>query len=233
MSPQNPDPSTQPQSQVSPDPMVGSQPAQQPQVSPSPVAQQPMPQPQVTPAQPANPVQPVQPVAQPMTPVQQFPGQPLDSTMLPGKKRFPTWLKIILILIAAFAVLMVGIFVSVMLATKAPQKVSDQFINDIQAGDSSAAYALTTDSFRAATSSAVFEDYVVAIKPLIQGTEKITDRSIQKVSSEASVNIFVYEVKQSDGKTVYLKTELQKDKDWKVVYFLADDQPLTTKIETE
>lgn len=128
---------------------------------------------------------------------------------------------------------MVGIFVSVMLATKAPQKVSDQFINDIQAGDSSAAYALTTDSFRAATSSAVFEDYVVAIKPLIQGTEKITDRSIQKVSSEASVNIFVYEVKQSDGKTVYLKTELQKDKDWKVVYFLADDQPLTTKIETE
>lgn len=185
-----------------------------------------------TPQQPSVTNQAI-PAAQPVvTPPAAVPG-PLPAPET--KKRIPKWLKIVLIVFGCFIALaiigaVIGGVVAVS-ATKAPQKVSDQFVNDVQSGDTSAAYALTSSSFQGATSQDQLDTLIKRIGPLVQGQEKITGRTIAKSTGIPTTAVLVYSVPTSNG-TKYIKTELQKNNStWQIINFRSDDKPLDTTVE--
>lgn len=116
-------------------------------------------------------------------------------------------------------------------ATKEPQKISDQFVNAVQATDSSAAYALTSQSFQQATSSAQLDQVIQRVGPVLVGEEKVSGRAIQKSAGSAQTAVIVYSVQTSNGMK-YMRVTLQKNGDaWQVVNFKSDDKPLDTKAE--
>lgn len=176
---------------------------------------------------PQNPPQPlVVPPAAPQPQPQQAP-----NAVAPKKRRIPLLIKIVAIVSIVFVAVLIIVFVVIGSATRAPQKVSDQFVNDVQSGDSSAAYALTNQTFQNATTQEELDSVVKRISPLLQGQEKVTNRAIEKSTGIPTTAVFVYEVKTSDG-TKYMKVELQKDGDtWKVLNFKSASDPLDTKIE--
>ncbi len=185
--------------------------------------------PQVTPTPPVNPAPNPTPPASPMPaspPV--APVAPLSPIAPDNKKRGPKWIKIVLGLFVGLAVLGGILFFTVMQATKAPQKISDQFVNAIQAKDSTAAYELTSDEFKQATSSQDMQTFVDSIGPKIQGDEKITDRTIQKSAGNATNATFIYTVDTPEGK-IYIKTIVQETSgQWRIYNIKTDSNPLTT-----
>lgn len=182
--------------------------SQEPQVSPQAVPQ----------------VQPVQGASQSQANVP--PNQPA-----PSKKRFPKWLKIVVIIVLVFIVIIVVAAVTATTATKAPQKVSDQFVNYVQAGDTSAAYALTSKTFQQATTQDQLDQLVKRVGPQLQGEEKVSGRAIEKSTGVPQTAVLVYDVKTSND-TKYIKVELQKSGDvWQVINFRSSDKPLDTTVE--
>ncbi|MGB4758444.1 MAG: hypothetical protein WBP26_00110 [Candidatus Saccharimonadales bacterium] len=156
---------------------------------------------------------------------------PVAPQVSPAKKRFPTWLKIISIVVVVLVAAAIIVAVVVTGATKAPQKVSDQFVNELQAGNTSAAYALTSESFQEATSEEQLDNIIKQVSPAIRGEEKITERFIGKTLGSPETVVLVYTINTSNG-SVYIKTQLQKNDDtWKIINFRSDDDPLEAKIE--
>jgi uncharacterized protein YpmB len=192
-------------------------PNQRPQPTPTPA---PQPQAAVPPAQPAAPiVSPATPVTDTTAPVG------------PRKSRFPKWLRIVFIVLGVIIVFIVAIFLFVGNATKDAQKVSDQFVNDVQAGNTESAYALTSDSFRKATSQDQLQQLIEQAGPLLKGDEKITDRSVQKSTGAPETVVLVYTDKTSSA-TYYIRVQLEKnDNQWQVSGFRSDDKPLSTDLE--
>lgn len=187
------------------------QPPQQPQTTPPVAPQQP---------QPNYPAQP-QPVASPQPP----------AYAAPEKKRFPKWLKIVGIIVAIFVVIIVIAAVTATTATKAPQKISDQFVNEVQAGNTSAAYNLTSKTFQDATTQAQLDQLIKQVGPLLQGEEKVSGRAIEKSTGVPQTAVLVYDVETSNGKK-YIKVELQKSGDaWQVINFRSSETPLDAEVE--
>jgi hypothetical protein len=177
-------------------------------------------QPQNVPQQPTTPPIEPQPQAmpQPVVPV---------APVVPPKKRIPTWLKVVGIIFAVVIVLVVALFMFVNSATRAPQLVSDQFVNFAQAHNSGAAYELTGGAFRQATTRQQLAVVLDQSGDALQGEEKVTGRTIGKSSGSSSTASIVYEVNGSKGK-VYMKVSLQKDDNkWRVTGFQYDQNPLT------
>lgn len=180
--------------------------------------------------------QPVTPQTTPQgtTPstIQPTPVNPGQSSHLSvQKKRIPKWLKIVGIVVLVIIALIVAIVITTTAATKAPQKVSDQFVNEVQAGNANAAYALTSETFKEATSAEQLDDLIQQVGPLLVGEEKVTGRAIQKATGTPQTAVLVYEVETADG-TNYMKIQLQKSGDvWQVISFRSDDAPLDTSIE--
>ena len=184
---------------------------QQPQATPPVVPQQP---------QPNYPIQP-QPVASQQPPVY----------AAPAKKRFPKWLKIVGIIILVFVVIIAITAVTATTATKAPQKISDQFVKDVQTGDTSAAYNLTSKTFQDATSQDQLDSLVKQVGPALQGEEKVSGRAIEKSAGVPTTAVLVYTVKTTNGDK-YIKVELQQNSNvWQVINFKSDDKPLDTTVQ--
>lgn len=179
--------------------------------------------------QPQDQITSPQPAQQPIPPQQPLPPQP--APVEEKKSRFPKAVKIILIGLALFIVfIVIAIFVATS-ATKAPQKISDQFVNDVQSSNTSAAYALTSKGFQEATTEEQLDTLVKRVGPVLQGEEKVSGRAIEKSTGSPQTAVLVYEVKTSDG-TKYMKVELQKDGNtWQVVNFRSSDTPLEAKVE--
>jgi hypothetical protein len=153
------------------------------------------------------------------------------NSMESPKKRFPTWLKVLAIILGVLIVLIVAGIMIALKATAAPQKVSDQFVNDVQANDATAAYALTSDSFKKVTTQAQLTDVVAQVSPTLKGDEKVSGRAVYKYSGTPQTAVLVYSVKTSDG-TMYIKTELQKSGDtWQVINFHSSKTPLSNAVE--
>ena len=69
--------------------------------------------------------------------------------------------------IALIVVIGAGAFLLVNESTKDAQKVSDQLVTAVQAGDGAAAYALTGPSFREATTEAQLTELVKNLSTLV------------------------------------------------------------------
>ena len=208
MPPQTPQPSS-PQ----PQPV---QPTQSPPLEPQP----PVPAPPMQPQPPVS-TQPLQPQTNAYYP------PPPYANATPAKKRFPKWLLIVGVIVAIFFVIP-GIFLGIALnnATKAPQLISDQFINEVQAGNTTAAYQLTSKSFQEVSSKEQLDAIIKRVGPILQGEEKVIGRSTAKSSGVPQTAALSYTVSTSKG-TKYMKTELQKTgEDWQIINFRSDDKPI-------
>jgi hypothetical protein len=143
---------------------------------------------------------------------------PLGNEAKPVKKR--NWKKIALIVVAGLVAFIVIITLTVNSATKAPVKVSNQFINSIQAGDAATAYALFSTDAVAVVPVDQFDTLVAQIGPILNSNEKMTGKSINGETGKAATSTVTYEIKGSDGKTYVITINLIKQSgDWKVLNF--------------
>ncbi|MEO8785074.1 MAG: hypothetical protein ABI221_02015 [Candidatus Saccharimonadales bacterium] len=149
-----------------------------------------------------------------------------DPLAQPANKRFPTWLKVVLGIVAALIIVIVAIFVVVGQATKSAAKVSDQFVTDLQADKPSDAYQLASADFRSVTDQDQLSKLFDSVSPALQGKTTITGRAINKGGGKNTV-VIVYSVATSAGtKYMRLTLILQKDATWKVEGFKSSDTPL-------
>ena len=181
-------------------------PYQQPQILPPPVIV----------GQPSPFAQPPQ---QPVPPATTF--QP--PSLPPAKKTKFKWLLggllivIVLGLAASF-----GLRTWQALPTKAPQKVSDQFISDLQKDDPADAYGLTSASYQKTYSDAYFKKIVDQVSSGLQGQVSVTGRKVTKTTPPQAV--LVYKV-TTQYTPQYIKVTLENTDSWQVTSFAASTLP--------
>jgi flagellar basal body-associated protein FliL len=145
--------------------------------------------------------------------------------------------KIILIVVAAviglIIVIGIGAFLLVNESTKDAQKVSDQLVTAVQAGDGSAAYALTGPSFRAATTEAQLTELVKNLSTLVTKDKSSPNQKAISVSTDnGKIAVFVYDMKGTSGSPVYFKTQIREEDDrWVVMSFRSSESKLDAEIE--
>jgi hypothetical protein len=156
---------------------------------------------------------------------------PMPVVPVNDKKKMPKWLKVVSVVVIVVIVAVATIFVLVNEATKAPQKISDRFVNDLQSGDTSAAYALTSSAFQATTTQDQLDTTFKQVSPLLQGQEKVTGRKIETSTGTPTTAILVYTVPTSGGDK-YIKVELQQNGGvWQVIFFRSSETLLDTTAE--
>lgn len=180
----------------------------EPQQQPAPEAPQPAP---VSPALGSQPA-PDQP---PITPS--------------GKKKLPSWAKILLIafgsVIALIGLAILGFFIYANSLIAAPMKVSDQFMDALQKNDASTAYNLTSSEFKLRTNEDRLETLFNQIKPELQGEEKLSDKHYL-VNNGVSTATLIYSVPSGDD-TVYLRIRVREKNDkWEVLEMFASKTEL-------
>ena len=153
----------------------------------------------------------------------------------PPKQR--STLKIVLIVVAAVIAAIVALIVALVLfvsgSTKDAQKVSDQLVTAVQAGDGAQAYALTGPSFRAATKQADLDALLKRLSTLVT-KEKVSPngKAITASTENGKIAVFIYTMKGTSGKPVYFKTQIRdEDGGWKVMNFRSSETKLTTDVE--
>ena len=153
----------------------------------------------------------------------------------PPKKRSVG--KIIAIVVAAvvvvFILFIVGIFFLVKGSTADAQKVSDQFVTAVQAGDGAKSYALTGPSFRAATTEAQLTELVKNLSTLVtKDAQSPKGKAINASTDNGKIAVFTYTLKGTSGKPVYFKTQIRdEDGKWVVMNFRSSETELDTNVE--
>lgn len=143
--------------------------------------------------------------------------QPMSETKPPKKRSVK---KIIGYVVLAFVVVIVGVTLLANSATKEPVKVSNQFLNAIQAGNASEAYGLFSSAAKEAVASDQFDGVVAQAGPILNTEEKMTNKSVKAETGSASTAEVAYEIKGTDGKTYNIIVSLIKEGDlWKVQNF--------------
>lgn len=133
--------------------------------------------------------------------------------------------KIIGYVVVAFIVLVVGLTFFVNSATKAPVAASNQFLNAIQAGEASTAYSLFSSEAKKAVPSDQFDAIVRQVGPILNTSEKMTNKKVDASTGSAATSEVVYEIKGTDGKTYKFTVNLIKENDiWKVLNFTSKAQ---------
>jgi hypothetical protein len=159
---------------------------------------------------------------------------PQPSAPTPPKRR---WGRIILIVAASVIALIVALIVGLVLlvntTTKDAQKVSDQLVTAIQAGDGAKAYALTSPSFQAATTQAQLDELAQRLSKLVTREAHSPDgKSINASTDTGKIAVFTYTMKGTSGKPVYFKTQIRdEDGGWRVLSFQSSEKKLTTDVE--
>lgn len=143
--------------------------------------------------------------------------QPMSEAK-PAKKR--SFKKIIGYVVLALVVLIVGVTLLANSATKESVKVSNQFLNAVQATDALEAYGLFSSAATEAVASDEFDALVAQAGPILNTEEKMTNKSVKAETGSASTAEVVYEIKGTDGKTYNVTVSLIKEGDvWKVQNF--------------
>jgi hypothetical protein len=151
-------------------------------------------------------------------------------------KRPRRTLKIVLLiiggLITLIALLIIGLVMLVNSSTGDAQKVSDQFVEAVQAGDGAAAYALTGPAFRAATTEDELTQLVQNLAPaLSKDKPSPRGKSINVSSDSGKIAVFVYTLGAGE-RPVYLKTQIREEDDgWQVLSLRSSESELTTDVE--
>lgn len=144
-----------------------------------------------------------------------------DST--PAKKRNVK--KIILWVVVGIVAFVVVITFTVNSATKAPVKVSNQFLDYIQAGDAAGAYALFSSEAQQVVPTDQFDTLVAQVAPILNTKESMNSKSINGETGQAATSTVTYEIDGTDGKTYLITVNLIKeDGDWKVLNFESDSK---------
>jgi len=143
----------------------------------------------------------------------------------------PTWLKVVLVLVAvgvvAVVLLIVGLVVLVNDSTANAVKVSDRLVADIQADNAPAAYGLTSPGFRQVATESQLAQVMTRVSPALQGTTGIVDRAIAAATGHPTEAVIVYTVHTSTG-TKYIRVVLLDDHPWQVLNFRSSSTPLNT-----
>jgi len=160
--------------------------------------------------------------------------EPQPAVTPPAKKGLPTWAKVLIGSIVGLIVLIgigvAAIFFVVNSAAEAPVKVSDQFVNAIQANEPSTAYGLTSSAFKEATPEATLTSIITRVSPLLTGEETIAGKKVQSSNGVNQASI-VYTV-ENDSKTRYIRIVLQEtDSKWEVINMKTSDSTLEAIIE--
>jgi len=133
-----------------------------------------------------------------------------------SKKRFPLWAKITAIGI----VIVIVLVLLVNGTTSGMTKASNDLVNDIQAQNDTAAYALFTKDAAATIKPADFKKMVGTVGSILNTQEKMTSKSINGQSGQAATGKVTYDINGTDNKTYTLTINLQKeDGNWKVLNF--------------
>jgi hypothetical protein len=161
---------------------------------------------------------------------------PAPSYAPPPRKKRRTG-RIILIVVAAVVALVIalvaGLFLLVNESTKDAQKVSDQLISAVQAGDGAKAYALTGPSFRAATTEADLTALVKNLSTLVTKEQRSPDqKAINASTDNGKIAVFVYTMDGTSGSPVYFKTQIRDEEGrWQVMNFRSSETALNTEVE--
>lgn len=152
----------------------------------------------------------------------------------PKKRRTGRIILIVVVSVIALIVLLFGaLFLFVSESTKDAQKVSDQLVTAVQAGDGKAAYALTGPAFRKATTEAQLSELVTRLSSLVtKDTVSPSGKSINASTESGKIAVFTYTMKGTSGKPVYFKTQIRdEDGGWQVMNFQSSETALTTDVE--
>jgi len=142
--------------------------------------------------------------------------QPEKQNETPVKKKRPLWQKIVAGVVLLFVVMV--IFVN--MATSGAVKISNQFIDDIQAKKANDAYSLFSSEAAKVVPKDEFTTVVNQIGPILNTTEKMKSKEVIGETGKAATAKVVYEIKGTDGVTYEITVNLVKEDDqWKVVNF--------------
>lgn len=120
--------------------------------------------------------------------------------------------------------LIVGIFIAIFVlasvATQAPLKASDEFLADIQAKNSSAAYSMFSAEAKGVVAEDEFVQVVEQIGPILNSKPKVISKEVSGKTGEAATAKVVYEIRGSDSITYTFTVNLAKDNgEWKIQNF--------------
>jgi len=143
----------------------------------------------------------------------------VQSAEVPAKKK-RNIRRIIAVALSVVIVLFVAADLFVNAATKAPLAVSNQFLNNIQSGDSAAAYESFTTSAKAVVGKDAFATMVSQIGPVLNTEEKVTSKTINGKTGASATSTIKYEIHGTDAKTYGIVVNLTEENDvWRVVNF--------------
>lgn len=150
-----------------------------------------------------------------------------------SKKGMPKWAKVLIGvvvgLVALIAIGIAAIFFFVNIFTSAPLKVSNNFMNAVQASDAEAAYALTSPGFQETTSRGQLDAMISSINPHFQGEEEVIAEKIETKDGTNHAAV-VYKVTNGMG-TSYLRIDLSEGDGWQVTAIKNSDKELSAEIE--
>lgn len=169
------------------------------------------------------------------TPVAPQPAAPQSVTPAPiaggptPKKKFPTWLIVLLSVIAGFIAIIVAIVVLVSVLAAGPRTVSDEFINNVQANNVSASYAQTSTAFKEATTEEQLASLMERTSTYLEGNETHTGSAVE---SKNGTNFAAITYSVAGDQTVYVRVVLiEEEGEWKVQSFRTDDEPIEATVE--
>ncbi len=130
--------------------------------------------------------------------------------------RMALWKKIVICLVIVGIIL----FFIINAATNPSVKVSNEFLNDIQANRADAAYALMTTDAQGTVTKEDFRAIVAQIGPILNAKESMKSKRVTGETGSAATAKVVYEIKGTDGVTYSFTNNLIKDNgQWRVLNF--------------
>ncbi|MBE2320887.1 hypothetical protein DVA67_033325 [Solirubrobacter sp. CPCC 204708] len=152
----------------------------------------------------------------------------------PPKRRTGRIILIVVsVVVVSFIALIAGLFLLVNESTEDAQKVSDELVTAVQAGDGAKVYSLTGPSFRAATNEQQTTELVDQVAPLVTKARKSPDgKAINSSTENGTIAVFTYTMDGTSGEPVYFKTQIRDEEGrWQVMNFRFAETELSTEIE--
>ena len=154
----------------------------------------------------------------------------------PAKKKGWGAGKIILLVVAIVIALVIliggGLFLLVNESTKDAQKVSDDLVTAVQAGDGAKVWSLAGPAFRDVTTEAEVNELVQRLSQLVTKDKASPDgKAINASTDSGNVAVFTYTLKGKGRGPVYFKTQIRDEDGWKVLSFRSAETKLDTTVE--
>lgn len=144
-----------------------------------------------------------------------MPASPVEAAK-PAKTKRPLWQKIV----AGVVVFIVAVVIIVNVAASGAVKVSNQFINDIQAKQANDAYSLFSSEATKIVPKDQFVTLVNQAGPILNTNEKMTSKEVSGETGNSAKAKVVYEIKGTDNVTYEVTVNLTKESgQWKVLHF--------------